>query len=194
MNYCRDALSYLGNGNVYWDEENRTYDYKAPNHHSQAETPSKPSESPLEFILSERGLRNAWYLILAGAILYLMFGAKRKQRIVRPIENMENTSIEYAEVISQMFMKQSDHKKLVTMKMDLFKSFLRDRFRIKLPLNSHEESENLYLEISQKSNISISLVKDIFDNYNYLNTIVQVETAEMLVFHNKIEHFYNHCK
>lgn len=194
MNYCRDALSYLGNGNIYWDEENRTYDYKAANHHSQADNPSKPSEGPLEFILSEPSLKAAWYLILAGTVLYLMFGAKRKQRIVQPMENMENTSIEYAEVISQMFMKQSDHKKLVSMKMDLFRSFLRDRFRIKLPSNRQEESENLYNEIALKSNISADLVQDIFDNYNYLNTIVQVETAEMLAFHNKLEHFYNNCK
>lgn len=194
MNYCRDALSYLGNGNIYWDEENRTYDYKAANHPSQANTPSKPSEGPLEFILSEPALKTAWYLILSATILYLMFGAKRKQRIVEPMENMENTSIEYAEVISQMFMKQKDHKKLVSMKMDLFKSFLRDRFRIKLPQKRSDESDVLFNEIATKSNIPANYVRDIFENYHYLDTIVEVETAEMLSFHHKLEHFYNNCK
>ncbi len=181
MNYCRDALSYIGDGTIYWDEENRTYDYKASNHHSNGNNLSKPSEGPLEFILSEPALRTAWYLILAGTILYLMFGAKRKQRIVAAMENMENTSIEYAEVISQMFMKQKDHKKLILMKMDLFKSFLRDRFRIKLPANPQDENEELYKEIALKSNIREEQVKDIFDQYKYLSTIMQVETAEMLI-------------
>src|SRR5690606_9146250 len=110
------------------------------------------------------GLRMAWYLILSGTILYLMFGAKRKQRIVEPIENMENTSIEYAEVISQMFMKQRDHKKLITMKMELFKSFLRDRFKVKLPMQIQEEDDNLFAEIGYKSDVKTEHIKSIFEN------------------------------
>lgn len=194
MNYCRDALSYLGNGNVYWDEENRTYDYKASNHHSSQNNLTKPNEGPLEFILSEPGLRMAWYILLAGTVLYLMFGAKRKQRIIEPMENMENTSIEYAEVISQMFMKQSDHKKLISMKMELFKSFLRDRFKIKLPTKMEDETDHLYSEIGYKSDVKIEHIKNIFENYKYLSSIVTVETDEMLSFHQKLEYFYNNCK
>lgn len=194
MNYCRDALSYLGKGNVYWDEENRNYDYKASNHHSNQNNLTKPNEGPLEFILSEPGLRMAWYIILGGTILYLMFGAKRKQRIVEPMENMENTSIEYAEVISQMFMKQSDHKKLISMKMELFKSFLRDRFKIRLPTKMEDETEKLYSEIVYKSDVKTEHIKNIFENYKYLSSIVTVETDEMLSFHQKLEYFYNNCK
>lgn len=194
MNYCRDALSYLGKGYVYWDEENRTYDYKASNHPSSQNNLTKPNEGPLEFILSEPGLRMAWYILLVGTVLYLMFGAKRKQRIIEPMENMENTSIEYAEVISQMFMKQSDHKKLISMKMVLFKSFLRDRFKIKLPTKMEDETDRLYSEISHKSDVKVEHVKNIFENYKYLSSIVTVETNEMLSFHQKLEHFYNNCK
>lgn len=194
MNYCRDALSYIGDGNVYWDEENRSYDHNAPTPRNENQEISKPSEGPLEFVLSEPSLRTAWYILLVATLLYLMFGAKRKQRIVQPMENMENTSIEYAEVISQMFMRQRDHKKLVLMKMDLFKSFLRERFKLKLPSTFQDENDAFYAEISLKSNIHSEHIKSIFEDYKYLSSITSVETPEMFRFHQKIEHFYNNCK
>src|SRR5690606_32124274 len=101
------------------------------------------------------------------------------------MENMENTSIEYAEVISQMFMKQKDHKKLAQMKMELFKSFLKERFRIKLSPSSTEITASSIEEISQKSNIPIEKVKDIFDQFEILNISSEVRTEQLLTFHKK---------
>jgi len=193
MNYCRNSLQYMGDGKVYWDEENRIYNYKSPAA-SEPWDPNKPQEGPLEFILSEPGLSKAWYVLLAGTIIYLFFGSKRKQRVIQNMDNMENTSIEYAEVLSQMFMNQKDHKKLVTMKMDMFKGFLRDRYGIKLPLTMNEEDDEFYKGIALKSNVEKNIISDIFEQYKILGSIVEVETAEMLQFHNKLNRFYNTSK
>lgn len=193
MQYCREALSYFGDGKIYWDEDNRSYDYRGISKASDTK-PSKPGEGPLEFILSEKSLRAAWYLLLAGALLYLIFGAKRKQRIIATTENMENTSIEYAEVISQMFMNQQNHSKLVKMKMDIFKSHLRDRYGIRLPLQMEEEGEPLYAEISQKSSVSVDIIRSIFEKYKILGSIVIVDTPELLEFHRLTEKYYSLSK
>ncbi|MBL0316325.1 MAG: hypothetical protein IPP69_11295 [Flavobacteriales bacterium] len=107
---------------------------------------------------------------------------------------MENTSIEYAEVISQMFMNQQDHKKLVRMKMDMLKSFIRDRYGIRLPLQMIEEDETLYESISQKSSIPKDLIQNIFEKHKILSSIVTVDTREMLEFHQLTEKFYSLSK
>ncbi|MBX7051348.1 MAG: DUF4350 domain-containing protein [Flavobacteriales bacterium] len=193
MKYSRQALSYFGNGKIYWDEDNRTYDTRGISQTSDIK-PSKPGEGPLEFILSEKVLKIAWYTLLAATLLYVFFGAKRKQRIIATTENMENTSIEYAQVISQMFMNQQDHKKLVVMKMDLLRSFIRDRYGIRLPLNMVEEDEALYAQIAQKSSIQIELIRSIFEKHKILSSIVIVETKEMLEFHQLTEKFYSLSK
>ncbi|MFN0032065.1 MAG: DUF4350 domain-containing protein [Flavobacteriales bacterium] len=192
MNYCRMAMADMGKGHVYWDEDNRDYDI-AQQEPSQKDL-TKPDEGPMEFILSEPMLKTAWYLLLAAGLLYLMFGAKRRQRIIPSADNMENTSIEYTEVISQMFMRQSDHKKLVKMKMDLFRAYLRDRLNLKLPAAMADEDEALYLQIARKSNVTETLVKDIFEQNKYLSSIVVVETPDMLRFHHTLEKFYELCK
>lgn len=194
MNYCRNSLQYMGNGTVYWDEENRVFDFKSPTASDQNYDPNKPQEGPLEFILSEPSFRKAWYLMLAATLLYLFFGSRRKQRVLQTMDNMENTSIEYTEVISQMFMNQKDHKKLVTMKMEMFKTFLRDRYGLRLPPTMREEDDTLYLQISTKTGTTTQVIKDIFEDYKILGSIVEVETNEMLTFHNKLNRFYNTCK
>lgn len=191
MRYCRQALSYLGDGKIYWDEENRTFDSKGTRSRSYS---PQPNEGPLEFILSEPGLRWAWYLLLLSALLYLLFGAKRKQRIIRKQDKMDNTSIEYAEVLSQLFMKQTDHYRLVRMKMDLFKSFLRFRYGARLSEENYSGKEDELKEISVRSGIDPGLVQDIFRKFNSHRKSGYVDYNSMLDFHGMLEYFYQNCK
>ncbi len=185
--YTREVMSYLGDGHIYWDEENRDYDFKSFKRNMRENI---SEEGPLEFILSERPLRTAWYLLLLAAILYLIFGARRQQRIIPVADNMENTSIESAEVISQLFMKQSDHTKLILLKMELFKAHLRERFMIRLPLTQEEENSKLFAHIAQRTGVEQSLIESIFLQYHLLSVIEGVNTPVMLEFHQKIEQFY----
>ncbi len=193
MRHSRDALAYLGDGHVYWDEDNRDYDTGGISKNKN-EQPDKPSEGPMEFILSEPSLRAGWYLLIFTVLLYLFFGAKRKQRIIANQEKMDNTSIEYAQVLSQMFMKQKDHRKLVLMKMELFKAQVRDRYGIRLPLKKEEENTALFLEIASKSGISQERVRNIFENHNVHLSMDTVNSEEMLTFHQMLEYYYLHCK
>lgn len=193
MAYCRASLALTGDGSIYWDEENRDYDHMAA-HQKSAYSQNKSQEGPLEFILSEPTLQKAWYLLIFATILYLIFGAKRKQRVIKSVSHPENTSIEYAEVLSRMFLKQKDHKKLILMKMELYKAFVRDRFNIRLPTNMKDENEILYTEISQRSGVSFNITKSIFESHKYLSSIVLVGTSEMVQFHKQLEAFYQTCK
>lgn len=189
--YVSAVVSRMGSGKTFWDEENRDYDWKAFNQNTEE---WMNDEGPLEFILSERSLRNAWYLLLFSGILYLIFGARREQRIIPVRENMDNTSIEYAEVISQLFMKQSDHKKLILLKMDLFKSHLRERFMLRLPQRTGDEDDMFFRQAAQKTGADIELIREIFQRYAYLSLIEGVDTPDMLHFHNLIEQFYTQTK
>jgi hypothetical protein len=191
MNYARIVLSELGDGAIFWDEENRTYHSIDKNNDNND---SPPTEGALEFILSETSLRAAWYLMLGGVILYLMFGARRKQRIIQTTTNMSNTSIEYTETISQMFMKEKYHGKLIILKMDLFLSFLRERYNLKISRSDTFQNDKLMQEISVRSNIPLEMVIKLFEQHRYLTALFEVETTDMLSFHNKLEYFYSNCK
>jgi hypothetical protein len=187
MEYARQIFQHLGKGKIYWGEDNRWYIPKRDPENIETDT---PSEGPMEFILSEPALLSAWYTLLIGSILYMIFGVKRKQRVIPITESMQNTSIEYAEVISQLFMEQADHKKLVDLKMDMFKSNLREKYNIKLPLVLDDENEEFFKLVSIKTGTSIDLVQEIFQRYKVFSKNIIVETPEMLKFNQKIEEFY----
>ena len=187
MEYAREIFKHLGKGKVYWGEDNRTYSTKRDPKNIDTDT---PSEGPMEFILSEPALRSAWYTLLVASILYMIFGVKRKQRIIPVTESMQNTSIEYAEVISQLFMEQADHKKLVDLKMDMFKSNLREKYNIKLPTNFDDENEEFFKLVSIKTGTPKDLIQEIFYRYKTFTKNIIVETPEMLAFNQRIEEFY----
>ncbi|MDZ4822399.1 MAG: DUF4350 domain-containing protein [Flavobacteriales bacterium] len=196
MEYARQALAFLSDGKIYWDEHNHTPD--PPSYMAQQDDPTPydddPQKGPLGYVLSQPALKYAWFLLLIGAGFYLFFGGRRKQRSIPVNESRDNTSIEYAEVISQLFMKESDHKKLVLLKMDLFRAFLRERFALRLPLRMDQEDDAFYKNVSEKSSVPLELVRDIFEQHKYLSSIVAVNTELMLLFYNKIEQFYLTCK
>lgn len=80
------------------------------------------------------------------------------------------------------------------MKMDLFKAFLRERFRVKLSQQDDGYDDTLITGIAQKSSVDKRLVEDIFNQYSYLNALAVVDTADMMKFHLQLERFYNDCK
>lgn len=189
MNFVRSLLRPVVKGKIYWDLENSEYDFQAHPHQFHG-----IDEGPMSFILSERSLRTAWYLLLAGGLLYLIWGARRKQRYIPILDNMENTSIEYAEVISQMFMNQKHHDHLIRLKMDLFKSFLRERYRFALNKGFEDLHEDFYRELSERSSVSVELIRRLFEDYKTLYHAEGVRTENMLELHEMIEKFYKTCK
>ncbi len=191
MEYARRVFEEMGDGKIYWSEDNRYYDY------SQFQNPNNPGiadEGPMEFILSEPSLRKGWYLLIAGVILYFLFGAKRKQRPIPVVAPKENTSIEYAEVIAQLFLSQTDHKQLIQLKSEQFKFYLRDRFNIHLAKNLRWEDEAAMKLIASKTNTKVELITAIIKEEGYLRNLNTVDTPTMLSFHHKLEEFYKSSK
>lgn len=184
-------LGQLGGGKTYWADFNRKPHYDDIN--SEYNDPSKPDESALEFILSEPSLRWAYYLSFLGLLLYLIFGAKRKQRAIPVLPSMENTSIEYAEVVSQLFFKQQNHLKLIDLKMDLFKQHVRERYRIKTP-STQEEFEPFCVRLSIISGVPVEDIKWIFNKHNTVKKELTADAITMVTFHKKLEEFYSNSR
>lgn len=190
MQYAREVFADIPDGKIYWDEENRTMDRIK----REKNDPGMPEEGPLEFILSEPALRKAWYVLLAGLMLYLIFGARRKQRVIPILERKDNTSIEYAEVISQLFLEQTDHTKLVSLKTELFRSFVRDRFNIKITDETTLNDNKLILNLATRTNVPVDLIRSILKEEILLRSHTVIDTYMMLSYHRKLEEFYSLSK
>jgi len=152
-----------------------------------SEKMQRNSPSPLSYILSKKELKTAWYLLLLTAILFLLFKAKRTQRIIPVLERKRNTTVAFAETMSSLFYQQANHKEMAVLKMQLFQFFIKS----KLSIPTHEVNARIIRQISVKAGISETVIEDIFEYYkNRVTTSDELSAESLMDFYNKINQFY----
>ncbi len=181
--YLQKVFAHFHPQTIIWDENSKLpyYDYR-----------NKPyaSESPLKFILGNRSLRWAWYILLVTVLLFMLFRAKRLQKTIPIIEPNLNTSLEFVQTVSRLYFLQNDHLALAKQKMKLFQLFIRNRYKLTLKTNSDEELKKLSL----KSEVKPEQIKHIFTTYRILSLRTSIDANELIEFHKSIDHFYRTCK
>lgn len=192
--YARKCLAHIEIGDIYWDGYNRNYEWLDEYQNSGGGTQYEHSEGPLAFILSERGLRTAWTILLVLGFLYLVFGSKRKQRPIPVVHAPTNTSLEYAETIGTMFRAENNHLQLSVLKMDLFLSWIRERYAIRTITENETEEAQLIAQLAVKSDVPQEQVEDIFTTFKKLSKLQDSEGRGMILFHQKLEAFYQKAR
>lgn len=183
--YAEKALSYLSEGNIYWD--NASHAYSSTNNSNGQNDNEK---SPLSFILSQKSLRWAWYICLLSVLLYIVFRAKRKQRIIPVIEPNINTSIMFIETIGKLYYMQNNHRKVAQLKMKHFIHFIRMKYKVNLQKDMAEKSDQLSLTAGVDKEITTT----IFNKYSRISLLENISAQELLEFNASIQKFYKNCK
>tara|TARA_R110002049_G_scaffold71664_4_gene184479 strand:+ start:3773 stop:4969 length:1197 start_codon:yes stop_codon:yes gene_type:complete len=142
--------------------------------------------SPLRFILSKPALRWAWYLGLLTLICFIIFNAKRKQRIVKVIKPVENTTVAFTKTIGNLYYETKDHNTIIDKKITYFLEYLRREFYLDTQLLDDKFIKNLSL----KSNIKPEDVKKLINLILQLKAKRNCEEADLLRLNKAIEAFY----
>lgn len=150
----------------------------------------KKRSSPLQFILENRSLRWAYYLLLALLVLYVLFKGKRKQKIVEPKETFENSSVEFADTMSKLYLQYGQHKYLVFQQERNIMNFVRGRYYIHARIADEEFRQKLSL----KSGIELNHINSIFDRINSVKKQNHATDHDVVQIHQLIEYFYKNCK
>lgn len=182
VSYASKVFANLGPGDIYWDEFSRLP--------SQEDTEDKPRATPLQYVLSQPSLKWAWYITLALTALFILFRAKRKQRIIPVMAENENTSLEFVQTIGTLYFQQNDHKKLAQQKMKLFLQHIRNRYSI--PTN--QLTQETLKRIAIKSQVPYSQVEEIFEQYSWIKNQPGISDENLIKFHLSIDNFYKNSK
>lgn len=150
----------------------------------------KSRNSPLEVIFKIPSLRWAYYLSLITLLLFVLFRIKRKQRAIPAKEKNENSSIEFANTVSQVYFQSGKHLSIAIQKEKLFFSFIRERYF----LNSQKADEAYIRTLSNKSGISEEKLNHIFKSLKALSTKTSMSDQEFIELHQTLEYFYKNCK
>ncbi|MEZ4948551.1 MAG: hypothetical protein R2784_04035 [Saprospiraceae bacterium] len=183
LQYAEGVFSYLEKGPIYWEEQRQVSEEitRAWNNGDAI-----VSESPLSYVLSQPPLASAWYLLLFMGILFLVFRAKRRQRIIPVLAANENTSLEFIKTIGKLYFQKGNARQVALQKMKYLQAHIRDRYHIK----NSDWSPEVLKQIQMKSEVSMDLLEKIQVMHKNISTS-QITTEKTLTdFHYLLEQFY----
>lgn len=82
-------------------------------------------QSPLRYFISQPPLRWAIYVAMIGALLFLIFEGRRRQRIIPVVKAPENHSLEFVRLMGTLYYHSRERRSLVVRKWTYFAEELR---------------------------------------------------------------------
>ena len=145
VSYIADLLSYLpDNVPTVWFVKKDT---------------AGVSQSEMRFILSNPPLKYAWWLFLAGIVLFIFFNAKRRQRIIPIIPPKQNKSVEFVKSIGNLYLNEGDSRDMMVKKAQYF----LHRVRMELLIDTQKLDEEFINKLHLKTGKSIEKITEAVD-------------------------------
>ncbi|MFT4568657.1 MAG: hypothetical protein ACI9FN_003626 [Saprospiraceae bacterium] len=191
--YIRETLSLFDPDIVYLDTD--MYQAKKSN----IKTKSKESwinrrndfdysQSKLSYVLSQPGLKWAYYLSLLGLLLYVISRGKRRQKLIPTLPLKENTSLEYITTISNLYQSEQKPYKLVKHLKLTWWHWIKKRYYIT------PDIENAIQKIALKSQVPEKEIRNIINRFESAQNNHLFQSDQLISFYNKLETFYKKCK
>ncbi|WP_312075301.1 hypothetical protein [Chryseobacterium sp.] len=150
--YAQDVFSYLPDRETLWFGDKK----------------SVQSQFFMRFILNNPALRYAWWMLLGGMILFIVFNAKRKQRIVPVIDPLKNSSVDFVKSIGNLYLQEGDFHEMMAKKAQYFLHKVRIDLLIDTKNLDDDFAKKLHLKTGKtedKINEAIALIKKAQDPY-----------------------------
>lgn len=165
------SLSLLPVRDVYWDE------YYKPG--------VKKAETPLRFILSEESLKWGYFLTFFSLIFFILFKAKRKQRIIPLFEKPRNTRLEFVESLGKLYERYGSYSDAVEKRMQ----FLLEQLRVKYQIKIQKVDDSFDRLVSSRSGADPDKAKALKNMYLGLQKSGDVTENDLLHFNSLLEDF-----
>jgi hypothetical protein len=188
VSYAEKVFAHLADAPIYWDVSSQTSEQIARRLNEPSYQPQNrglSAKGPMQYVLSQPSLAWAWYLTLALSLLYLLFRAKREQKIIPVLAEKKNTSLEFVTTIGRLYFLQQQHKELILKKMQLFLSDVRATYQ--LPTNELDEA--FAERLSLRSKVPVEIIMRLIRKYQRIRNADQVEEIDLIEFQRLLSHF-----
>lgn len=105
------------------------------------------NQSPLREFLRRPALRWAIYLAMLGVILFMLFTARRRQRVIPVMAPPVNKSLEFIQLIGTLYYQRKDHADLVRKKFLFFAEETRRKIGVDIADVNSDGSEYQLLAV-----------------------------------------------
>lgn len=175
--YAEGIISYLPDNNIYFD----SYTKIQTGYNGDVE-----KESNLGWFLEQLSFKWAWYTAVIFGLLFMIFNAKRRQRVINIIKPLQNTTVAFVKTISNLYYETQDHKNLIEKKITYFLEKIRTDLNIDTAVLNGEFIEKLAAKTGKKK----TDVKKLIDLINWLRSKNEFFEENLIKLNREIEAFY----
>lgn len=180
--YIFRLLSYLADLPVY-----RTEAYVKTDAMLVAE------QSPFREFIKRPPLRWALYLALLGVVLFMIFTARRRQRVIPIMSKPANRSLEFIQLIGTLYYQRKDHVDLVRKKFKLFAEELRKTAGVDISDVNTDDRE--YLLLAEKTGMNSDRLKKVIRQIRLvLHSEGNISVEEMRSLIDAMDTIVRHAK
>lgn len=141
--------------------------------------------SPLYILLNTKELKWAYYMMLIGAFIYVIFEGKRKQRAIPIVKPLRNQTIDFTRTIANMYYEKGMHKEMALHKIQHFLDFIRTHFH----LNTMTINDEFIKNLASRSNNTIEDTKKLFALIDSVKHKTELNNLELERLNGLIETF-----
>ena len=169
--YAAKLLSFIDADKFYWDE--------------YLKSGKKVITSPMRYVLNQKALTWAYYVLVISLILFVIFKAKREQRIIKVVEPLSNTSVEFSRTIGQMYFQHKDYGNIIAKKINYFMEIVRTRYF----MNTAELNAEFIEKLALKSGNNVNKTEKLINLINHLKAKAMHTEADLIELNKQIEAF-----
>lgn len=148
------------------------------------------TDTSLSVVFRYPALRAVWLIVIYGLLVYILFNAKRMQRIVPVIKPLRNTSIEFVQTIANLYFLHGDMTNIVHKKIIYF----LDRVRTQYHLDTSKTDSLFTDKLKNKSGKDSATVEALVEFINKFNQKQTATKADLLHLNKLVEDFWDKSK
>ena len=150
-------------------------------------------QSPFREFIKRPPLRWALYLALLGVVLFMIFTARRRQRVIPIMSKPANRSLEFIQLIGTLYYQRKDHVDLVRKKFKLFAEELRKTAGVDISDVNTDDSE--YLLLAEKTGMNCDRLKKVIRQIRLvLHSEGNISVEEMRSLIDAMDTIVSHAK
>ena len=150
-------------------------------------------QSPFREFIKRPPLRWALYLALLGVVLFMIFTARRRQRVIPIMSKPANRSLEFIQLIGTLYYQRKDYVDLVRKKFKLFAEELRKTAGVDISEVNTDDSE--YLLLAEKTGMNSDRLKKVIRQIRLvLHSEGNISVEEMRSLIDAMDTIVRHAK
>lgn len=166
---------------VYWDDYYNRHNYREN---------SSNNKNALSEIFRYPALKAAFLLLCCTLLIYLLFGTKRKQRMIRKLERAKNSSVAFTETIARLYLQEHDNRHIAEKMITYFREYVRSGYYLFLSPDSTE----FVSALSRKSGVPEEQCRELMRTIVTIHSSESINDQQLLTLNEQIQQFHKKRK